>query len=122
MSERPIGLGVRRGLRLKCPQCGEGRLFRKFLKVSDHCDACGADNTVYPCDDAPPYLALFLVGHLLMPFIVMMSRDMDPPIWLMASIWLPLTLICCVVALPYMKGLVVGFAWATGVKHPDAET
>ena len=56
-----------------------------------------------------------------MPFIVMMSRDLDPPIWVMASIWLPLTLAGCVLSLPYMKGLVVGFAWAMGVKRPDAE-
>lgn len=114
MADRSMKTGVSRGLRLKCPHCGEGRLFRAFLKVSERCEVCGEDNTVYPCDDAPPYLALFLVGHLLMPFIVLMSREFDPPIWLMATIWLPLTAISCIVALPYMKGLVVGFAWAIG--------
>lgn len=121
MGDRPIGLGVKRGLRLRCPQCGEGRLFRKFLKVSERCECCGADNTVYPCDDMPPYLTLFLVGHLLMPFLVMMSREWDPPIWVMAAVWLPLTLAMCVVTLPYMKGLTVGVAWATGVVRQDGD-
>src|SRR3712207_3593322 len=66
--------GVRRGLGLRCPQCGEGRLFARFLKVRGRCEACGADNTIYPSDDAPPYLTLFLVGHLVFPFMFWMDK------------------------------------------------
>jgi uncharacterized protein (DUF983 family) len=68
-----IPLGVRRGLALRCPQCGEGHLFAGFLKVSARCEVCGADNTVFPSDDASPYLTLLLVGHLLLPFMFWMD-------------------------------------------------
>ena len=30
-----IGTALWRGLRGKCPNCGEGHLFRKFVKVAD---------------------------------------------------------------------------------------
>ena len=34
---------VRRALRLRCPRCGEGRLFRGFYAMNDACAACGLD-------------------------------------------------------------------------------
>lgn len=109
-----IALGVRRGLRLRCPECGEGRLFSSFLKVKG-CEACGSDNTVYPSDDAPPYLTLLLVGHFIVPFAFWMDKAWAPELWVMFAIWLPLITIVTLAALPYMKGAVVGVAWATGV-------
>ena len=41
--QRPFLGSVLRGLRSRCPACGEGRLFRSFLKPVDHCEACGED-------------------------------------------------------------------------------
>jgi uncharacterized protein (DUF983 family) len=32
-----------RGFRCRCPACGEGKLFRAFLKVDDTCRACGEE-------------------------------------------------------------------------------
>ena len=112
---RGIGLGVRRGLRRRCPGCGEGHLFSGFLKVAPRCDVCGADNSIYPSDDAPPYLTLLLIGHLVLPFMFWMDRAWAPAMWVMFAIWLPLIAVLTIGLLPFMKGLVVGFAWANGV-------
>lgn len=115
-----IAVGVRRGLALRCPHCGEGHLFRRFLKVSDRCEACGADNTVYPSDDAPPYLTLLLVGHVFIPLMFWMDRAWAPAMWVLFAIWLPLIATVTIATLPYMKGAVVGFAWANGVTRQTA--
>jgi uncharacterized protein (DUF983 family) len=115
-----IAVGVRRGLGLRCPQCGEGRLFARFLKVRERCEACGQDNMIYPSDDAPPYLTLFLVGHLILPFMFWLDRAWEPAVWVQLAIWLPLITIVTLATLPYMKGAVVGFAWATGVTRESA--
>ncbi|MDB4439410.1 DUF983 domain-containing protein [Planctomicrobium sp.] len=29
-----------RGLQLKCPRCGEGKLYRTFMKMHDECPSC----------------------------------------------------------------------------------
>src|SRR3569832_1697452 len=34
---------VVRGLMGRCPHCGEGKMFRAFLKVADNCPACGEE-------------------------------------------------------------------------------
>ncbi len=51
--KRSAALGMKRGASQHCPNCGKGRLFRKYLKVQA-CGVCGNDNTRYPADDAPP--------------------------------------------------------------------
>lgn len=34
---------IGRGLRLRCPRCGEGRLFRGWFAMNDACSACALD-------------------------------------------------------------------------------
>ena len=36
---------MKRGFLGRCPACGQGRLFGRFLKVADHCAACGTSST-----------------------------------------------------------------------------
>lgn len=117
--ESKIGTGLKRGLGLRCPHCGEGRLFSSFLKV-EGCKECGQDNTIYPSDDAPPYLTLFLVGHLFVPFVFWMDKAWAPEMWVMFAIWLPLITALTLLTLPYMKGAVIGICWAYGVTRETA--
>jgi uncharacterized protein (DUF983 family) len=40
-TERPrLGSVLRRGWRRRCPQCGEGPLFRKWIEAHERCSAC----------------------------------------------------------------------------------
>ena len=107
--------GLRRGLALRCPSCGEGSLFASYLKPTPHCAVCGVDNTIYPSDDAPPYLTALLIGHLFVPLLLAIDHAYDPPLWLTLSIALPLFAILTLATLPFVKGAVIGFAHATGV-------
>jgi uncharacterized protein (DUF983 family) len=34
---------VGRGLRLRCPVCGQGRLFKSFFTMETNCPSCGLD-------------------------------------------------------------------------------
>jgi uncharacterized protein (DUF983 family) len=34
---------IGRGLRLRCPVCGQGRLFRGWFAMEDRCPSCGLD-------------------------------------------------------------------------------
>ena len=52
-------------LRARCPHCGEGRLFRSFLKTVDRCAGCGEVLHHHRADDLPAYLVVVLVGHLV---------------------------------------------------------
>ncbi|MGY2885942.1 putative amidophosphoribosyltransferase [Bradyrhizobium sp. USDA 4524] len=43
--KRDVWSAMKRGFRSRCPRCGKGRLFRKFLKCDGHCPVCDLDFT-----------------------------------------------------------------------------
>jgi uncharacterized protein (DUF983 family) len=115
MNEKSSWVGIRRGLSGRCPQCGEGHLFGRYLKVVPHCEVCGNDNTIYPSDDFPPYLTILLVGHVLIPAFMWVDFTYAPALWVEAAIWLPATVILCLLLLPVMKGATIGLCWAQNI-------
>lgn len=122
-AERPMMPAAMNGLACKCPQCGEGRLFRGFLKTVDSCSVCGEEMLHHRADDLPPYLAILIVGHLLVG--VMIHLDMvwhiSPMTYLMVMV--PLGIILPLMMLQPLKGMVVGIQWAKRMHgfgiHPD---
>src|SRR4030088_136995 len=91
--KRDLWTALKRGLRGRCPRCGQGKLFRAFLKVADHCEVCGQDFTHHRADDLPAYLVIIIVGHIVVPVVLLIETNYAPAIWLQMSIYLPLTLI-----------------------------
>ena len=50
---RRTNLPIGRGLRGRCPRCGEGRLFQGFLSLRTACDNCGL-TTILPMPAMAP--------------------------------------------------------------------
>jgi uncharacterized protein (DUF983 family) len=110
--KRDVWQAVKRGLRGRCPRCGEGKIFRAFLKVDDHCKVCGQDFTPHRADDLPAYLVIVIVGHMVVPAILWIETDYSPPVSLQLAIYLPFTLIASLLLLQPVKGAVVAVQWA----------
>jgi uncharacterized protein (DUF983 family) len=109
---RSLAQAMMRGLRCRCPNCGEGRLFRAYLKVVDRCAVCGTDLHHQRADDAPPYFVMLITGHIVVPSALIVETEFAPPLWLHALIWLPLTLALALGLLQPIKGAIVGWQWA----------
>lgn len=105
---RPVWQSIRRGAAFKCPSCGEGQVFRKYLKVADNCGQCGEELHHHRADDAPPYFTIFIVGHIVVPAMLWIELAYRPDTWIHAAIWGPLTLALTLTILPITKGAVVG--------------
>ena len=110
--KRDLWTAMRRGFMCRCPRCGEGKLFRAFLKVDDHCTTCGLDYTPHRADDLPAYLVIVIVGHIVVPVVLWVETNYSPAIWLQMAIYLPFTFLSSLLLLQPVKGAVVGFQWA----------
>lgn len=109
-----------RGFRGKCPNCGEGHLFGRFLKVADSCDHCGEELFHQRADDFPAYLVMVVVGHLVVPAILAIETAYAPPVWLQLSVWLPVTLFGSLALLQPTKGAIVALQWQIGMHGFEA--
>ena len=118
----PLLTAVGRGLRNRCPVCGEGKVFAGYLRVVPECAVCGAPLGRLRADDAPPYVVIFLVGHLLVPGVFWVERHYEPPMWLHMAIWLPLFAVLCTLLLRPVKGGVVGWMTRLGFMEHDQGT
>jgi uncharacterized protein (DUF983 family) len=107
----PIAIAMGRGFKMKCPHCGSGDLFSRFLKIADHCPECREEFHHHRADDFPAYLVIVVVGHIIVPAILAVEIAYAPPAWLQLVIWLPLTLIVSMGLLQPTKGAIVGLQW-----------
>ena len=112
VEKRDVWTAMKRGFRGRCPRCGQGKLFRAFLKVDNNCSVCGLDFTPHRADDLPAYLVIVIVGHIVVPIALIIETDYSPPVALQLSIYLPLVMILSLVLLQPVKGTVVGLQWA----------
>jgi uncharacterized protein (DUF983 family) len=112
VEKRDLWTAMKRGFRCRCPRCGEGKLFRAFLKVDNNCSVCGLDFTPHRADDLPAYLVIVIVGHIMVPLALSIETNFAPPVWLQLATYLPLTLILSLLLLQPVKGAVVGLQWA----------
>jgi uncharacterized protein (DUF983 family) len=124
--KRPVWRSIARGFRGRCPHCGEGRLFRAFLKPVDRCAACGEDMSHQRADDAPPYITIAIVGHVLVPIMLAMQLTTNFSVWTYLAMYLPATLALTLLLIQPVKGGVIGLQWALrmhgfdGSADPDA--
>jgi uncharacterized protein (DUF983 family) len=104
--------GLARGFRRRCPNCGEGRLFKGYLAVQPVCPACGHDNAQYRADDAAPYFTILVIGHLVIGPILIFPFILTAPIGLVLGTTLPALAVVTLCLLPVIKGAVIGGLWA----------
>lgn len=117
----PLATAVGRGLLCRCPGCGKSRLFAGYLRVVDSCGNCGAPLGLARADDAPPYVTLLISAHLIVPLLMTVDRmGGEPPLWLMAAIFLPLTAALTIGLLRPIKGATVGLMLNLGMLKSDS--
>lgn len=102
------------GLRCRCPRCGEGRLYRRYLKIMPTCEVCGLELSKARADDLPAYIAITIVGHILVVGLMHFQSGggtLEP--WVYLLLLAALSVVLPLIMLPSIKGGVVGLQWAS---------
>lgn len=112
LDDRSLPHAMWRGAMCRCPHCGQGKMFRAYLKTADQCDVCGEELNHHRADDFPPYIAITIVGHIII--FLMLHLDMTyhvQPITYVVTM-IPLAIVLPLAMLPSIKGAIVGLQWA----------
>jgi uncharacterized protein (DUF983 family) len=120
--ERPIFGSLLKGARLKCPACGKGAMFHRYLKVADSCPACGEELHHHRADDAPAYFTIVIVGHIVVSLVLAVEMAYRPELWVHMALWLPFTVVMTLLLLPPIKGALVALQWALRMHGFDPDS
>ncbi|WP_419902190.1 DUF983 domain-containing protein [Kiloniella sp.] len=110
--DRSVFQALLKGLRRKCPRCGNGNIFRKYVTVNDECANCSEELSHIRADDIPPYFTITIVGHIVVPGVMWSEQAWSPSLMTHVAIWPALTLALTMAILPFVKGGVLGVLWA----------
>jgi uncharacterized protein (DUF983 family) len=110
--DRPLGRSIMRGILSRCPACGNGHLFRAWLKPVDECASCGEDMHHQRSDDLPPYISIMILGHVAVGGFMMTDTVFLVPMWVHFAIWVPITILVALLTIQPIKGGVIGLQWA----------
>ena len=94
-------------LRGACPRCGQGRLFRGLLTVTDRCPVCYLDLRGNDAGDGPAVFVILGLGALIMIGVFGVEFRFEPPWWVHVLSWDPLTVALAVWLLRVLKAWLV---------------
>ena len=105
---------AKRALRLLCPNCGEGKLFKSYLKPVDKCTSCHEEFGHIRADDGPAWLTILVVGHIIVPIALYVESNYYLENWQSMTIWPILILAMILAVLPSAKGVFITMIWRHG--------
>ena len=95
------------GIRGKCPRCGQGELFRGFLKLRDKCEHCGLDYGFADPADGPAFFVICFGCIPAVVFALLLEIYAQPPVWVHLVTSLPFLVITCLLPLRPLKGWLI---------------
>lgn len=109
MSQQPLPIerSIIRGLRGRCPRCGEGSLFTGFLGLRKSCDHCGLDYGFADAGDGPAVFMILIGGFIVVFAALVVEFLYQPPYWVHAALWIPLILLVTLGPLRPLKGVMI---------------
>lgn len=112
---------VHTGLRGRCPQCGQGRIFDGFLKVAPRCRACGLDLSFADAADGPAVFVILIVGFVVAAAALIVEVSFMPPVLVHILLWGPLVAILSLALLRPLKGVLIALQFVNRAREGELD-
>lgn len=107
--DQEVAALIKSGMRLKCGHCGQGKLFRTYLKFHDNCPTCSQDLTIADTADGPAFFVGFFTMIVFAPITLILVQSADA---VFAKIFaliagIVISAIVCLALLPPVKAILL---------------
>ncbi|HTM95189.1 MAG TPA: DUF983 domain-containing protein [Croceibacterium sp.] len=97
-----------------CPRCGAKTLFARGIRFSDHCRVCTLDFSGFNVGDGPVAFLTLILGGLMTGLALWLEIAVEPPFWIHALIWIPVTVVAVWFGLRAGKGALLSAEFRRG--------
>lgn len=103
---------VWRGLRLRCPVCGRGKLFRTYFRMHDHCACCG----VGFAREHGQWVGSLDINTFGVAFLLMIGVAFAPrwPLPVSLAVWCTAAVVVPLITFRFSRGLWTAIVHLTG--------
>ena len=108
---------VETGVRGRCPACGEGQLFKKFLTFNDFCEACGADFRIEDAGDGPAVFVIFITGIFIIPMALAFYLVTGLPMIVTILLFAVVIILASLWLLRLMRGIMFSLQWVNKARE-----
>ena len=103
---------IKRGFNKRCPCCGLTPIFKSYVKTYNKCRSCGIKLSNYKSDDGPAYITIFIIGHILIPLILLTEKYFSPSLYFQMFIWPLITIFLAYGCYQGLKELLLGYKFS----------
>jgi len=90
-------------------------MLHSYLKVNATCPHCGQELFHHRADDGPAYLSILIVGHLMVPILLLLWETFRPQPFVLALVGCAIATVLALYLLPRLKGTMIAYQWAKGM-------
>ena len=87
----------------QCPRCRAKTLFDGVISFAPQCRSCGLDFSAFNVGDGPAAFLTLIIGALVSALAIWLQLSVEPPFWVHAVLWLPLTTFAVIAGLRASK-------------------
>ena len=101
-----------RGLRLRCPVCGRGKLFATYFRMKDTCDVCGVGFS----REHGQWVGSLDINRLLTAIVLMAGVGFGP-LWPLATsllVWCTAAVVFPILTFRFVRGVWTAIVHLTG--------
>lgn len=98
-------------MRGRCPRCGVGWLFARYLVPAEGCTACGLSYAGENAGDGAAAFLILIIGALGTGYGLWLMFTFDPPLWVLIALTFPPLILLVLLLLPMAKGLLIALQY-----------
>ena len=112
-----LGVALRRGLRKRCPRCGEGRLFRRGIDTFERCSFCQLQ---FERDAGDTWMFTIITDRIPILFgIAALYFGFRTTNWMIATVFFAVLIAPILLTIRERQGLALALSYLSRVYMPD---
>ena len=100
-----------------CPRCGARTLYDGLLAFAPRCARCGLDFSGFNVGDGPAAFLTTIIGTLVCIGAIALALTVNPPWWVQALLWVPVSTLSVIGSLRLTKGWLLALEYRNSARE-----